>query len=191
MTQYCVTKIEGVTLIAGDLSLRDLADLLSDASRTEIADMHLAQLAKVKVAFGEPEACEKYKKVLIAQILNGASPRGRWIDVGMHGKSAMYLYSALRKLNEPGYSNNVPVAWPRDVSDLQCCRQMLEMEPQLAEKMSQLSDLPGPWMAILEQWTALCQAVDDDTRQWGEVVGKIAKAREMLDELLENATAER
>lgn len=183
-------------LVRGSVSISEFNRLTKMAPKASIMSPHLARIAGCTMAFGLKADVE----ALVKEMEPGALARGRqtfgkmdlspeavwWLSVGERGASSNAMFLHLAGLNPCDIDRRDADAHPADPDDLRRCRLLLELVPELAEKLSTMAEVSSIWSRLIAQWQQLCDLMDEETPTWRIQGGRAPQSYALMQEIIES-----
>jgi hypothetical protein len=148
-----------LTVLRGQIPIRELPSLMKRHGKDAIVDTWLARALKATMVIGSPEACARKREALgLSQLPRGdvaAMSLDQQVDAwrrrGDVGASSEALANVLMGM---AHAPEEP-AYPRDAGDFQRCALLLVWAPGLRERLPSIATRSTPWRAIVEHWDEL------------------------------------
>ncbi|PXX94675.1 hypothetical protein [Halomonas sp. LBP4] len=148
-----------LTVLKGQIPIRELPALMKRHGHDAIVDTWLARALKATMVIGSPEACARKREALgLSQLPTGeiaAMSLDQQVDAwrrrGDVGASSEALADML--MGVP-HAAEQP-AHPHDASDFQRCALLLVWAPGLRERLPTIATRSAAWRAIVAHWDAL------------------------------------
>jgi len=148
-----------LTVLRGQIPIRELPSLMKRHGRDAIVDTWLARALKATMVIGSPEACARQREALgLSQLptrevatLSLQQQVDEWRRRGDVGASSEALADVLMGM---AHVSEEP-AYPRDAGDFQRCALLLVWAPGLRESLPVIATRSSTWRAILAHWDEL------------------------------------
>lgn len=73
---------------------------------------------------------------------------------------------------------------PQSLEDIRQCRLLLEQQPHLAKRLSEIAHLSREWAAVSAFWEDLCIMQDLEDPDWRTKAGKARETQTMLNTII-------
>jgi hypothetical protein len=148
-----------LTVLRGQIPIRELPSLMKRHGKDAIVDTWLARALKATMVIGSPEACARHREALgLSQLPTGEIATlslqqqvDAWRRRGDVGASSEALANVLMGM---AHAPEEP-AYPRDAGDFQRCALLLVWAPGLRERLSAIATRSTAWRAIVAHWDEL------------------------------------
>lgn len=195
-----VEEIEGCRVVYGAIPLNLMPKLLKGMPKSAKMDIRAGNLLGAMLVIGTDENLSRLIEVTprrevpepwAEKVGAGAC---KWAAEGEIGSSSNFVlqrltgFNALEWLHRGNLEKEQTPAYPRDPSDLRRIRLLLEAQPDLAERLSEVAVTPQ-LKGLVSNWDEICSTMDEETPDWRQPFkgSKSPKTYELLKDLVENA----
>lgn len=190
---YTVEHRGNCVLITGAVPARAMVTLTKLVSGDAVMSQDVARMYGATFAFGPKEELQELRKfgAAIAEIRERAAHPGlsaaaiKWLAHGERGVSSNAIFSHLTGVDATGMSG-FDVPW--DPSDFRRCRLLLEQVPEIADRIGEMRSVSPAWAGIVDHWSDICRAMDEEAPYWREPVG--GEPTDKTYELIKRATGQ-
>jgi len=148
-----------LTVLRGQIPIRELPSLMKRHGKDAIVDTWLARALRATMVIGSPEACARKREALgLSQLPTreiAAMPLDQQVDAwrrrGDVGASSEALADVM--MGRPCAPEQP--AHPHDASDFQRCALLLVWAPGLRERLPVIATRSAAWRAIVAHWVEL------------------------------------
>ena len=78
---------------------------------------------------------------------------------------------------------------PHDPDDLNRCRKLLELVPELRPRIGEMASFSPEWGRLVARWDELCALMDEEAPRWREGVGRTPRTYELMQNLIRGERA--
>lgn len=196
-------EIEGCR-IAYEVALADMTKILKGVPKNALMDIELATRYGAMMVIGTPENLEALRKIAPkislgepwrSKIGEGAA---KWVETARVGLSSSFMlytftgFNALAWLNREDFTHGPKAPdHPYDGDDMTRCRRLLDAAPEYVDMMPKLAKKSANWKALVENWTQICDLMDQEAPQWRTVPGgRSPQTNKLMRQLTEQTQAQ-
>ena len=192
IARYTVERHPGFTLVFGAVPVSDFGMFAAAAGKGCVVSAELADRYGASFAFGNPDAVEaaiesarpRSIDTRLADELGLSAGAREWLARGRHGLSSKCMFTELT-----GYPLADGKDAPDDAGALYRCRQLLDVAPELVERMGAMSSVSPVWARIAGAWTELCRTMDEEAPDWRSGTFSAPRTNALLRELHRGSAA--
>lgn len=179
-TAYTVEHRGDCVLITGAVPLSAFTVLAKLAPEGSVLDPDVARIWGATFAFGLPDDLQELREageIVAMQRERKANPElsqaaVRWLASGERGVSSNTIFQWLTGIDA---LSGERMYHPYDPTDFRRCRLLLEQVPELQPHFYRMREVSQQWSNLVDQWGAICAAMDEEVPDWRDGRGGIAK----------------
>ena len=99
----------------------------------------------------------------------------QWLANGERGSSSDTLFTYLTGIDA---RQRAVDNYPYDVQDFRRCRLLLKQCPELKRNLDRVKEAGSVWNELVNQWDAICEAMDKDSCKAYRMIQKIREENE-------------
>lgn len=165
---------------------RQPASFFTDASQIagkySVLDPDVARMAGATFAVGNPTELAALRQRLVAGAMAheratnpGLSEAAtKWLASGERGISSNFIFTSLTGIDAMGGWHAERGCHPHDPADFRRCQLLLEQVPELQATFHKMAMLNNVWDRLVAAWTAIIEALDEESPGWREGQGRSA-----------------